>query len=103
MRYLRIEEVEITVDVEGVRNLIVQNEEGLQDINSTVYPFGSRPQLKDEFYTGSKEVFCKNWKNFDLHVEWKNKPDDLEFHYKDYGKELNLELDPPLPQPRNKG
>lgn len=90
---LKIKDVTIATTVSGVKNIIVQNEESLQDINSLILPFGSRPGLKAEFLIGSKEVFCKNWEYFQIDVEWKDKPDSLQAHYKNYGKKLKLETD----------
>lgn len=83
LRHLRIKDVKIEVKVCGVKNLIVQNEESLQDVNSPILPFGARPKVGAEFYIGSKEVFCKNWQKFWLHVNWKDKP-DLDEHYEFY-------------------
>ncbi len=37
----------IDVQVCGLKNFIVQNEESLQDVNSPVYPFGTRPEIID--------------------------------------------------------
>lgn len=94
-RYLKVSSVRIDVEVEGVKNLIVQNQESLQDVNSLVLPFGSRPKLGAHFFVGNKEIFCKNWTKFALNVKWKDKPVDLTTHYKDYDPKLNLEVEPP--------
>jgi len=37
----------IEVQVCGLKNVIVQNEESLQDVNSPIYPFGTRPDIID--------------------------------------------------------
>lgn len=87
LRHLRIKDVKIEVKVCGVKNLVVQNEESLQDVNSPILPFGARPKVGAEFYIGSKEVFCKNWQKFWLHVNWKDKPPDLREHYEFYAYE----------------
>jgi len=84
LRHLRIDDVKIEVKVCGVKNLVVQNEESLQDVNKPILPFGARPKVGADFFIGSKEVFCKNWQKFWLHVNWKNKPSDLKKHYEFY-------------------
>ncbi len=33
---------------------------------------------------------------FTLNVEWKEKPDDFTIHYAEYGKEIDLEIEPPV-------
>ena len=37
----------ITVNVCGLKNFIVQNDESVMDVNSPVYPFGTRPEIID--------------------------------------------------------
>ncbi|MBK8194090.1 MAG: hypothetical protein IPK76_13090 [Lewinellaceae bacterium] len=103
-RESKITSAKIDVRVCGVRNLVVQNDENLQDVNSPILPFGTRPhvgnltQLKtpatagldptvplgSNFYIGSKEVFCKNWQSYWININWKGKPGDLKDHYKFY-------------------
>ncbi len=73
-RHLKILDVNIEVKVCGVKQLVVQNEESLQDVNSPILPFGTRPKVGNEFYIGSKEVFCKNWKEIYLNILWKDLP-----------------------------
>ena len=93
---------EIKVTVCGLKNFIVQNDEAVQDVNGQVYPFGTRPIVKDfditkfpspahpipyigtDFYVGSKEVFCKKWVNARININWKDKPDDFFDYYKGY-------------------
>lgn len=105
LRDLKFCKTEINVKVCGVRNIVVQNDENLQDINSLVYPFGVRPTVSEimiaddaappeiedllgsNFFVGSKEVFCKNWKGLQMNINWKDLPDDflletqLSYHY----------------------
>ncbi|MFK7924466.1 MAG: baseplate J/gp47 family protein [Bacteroidia bacterium] len=94
LRDLTFCKTDINVKVCGVRNIVVQNDENLQDINSLVYPFGVRPTVSEvpiisqnnangndllgsNFFIGSKEVFCKNWKRLQMNVNWKDLPEDF--------------------------
>ena len=95
-RFLTVIKVDIEVNVLGLKSLVVQNEESLQDVNSVIYPFGSRPKLHAEFFIGSKEVLCKHWKDLTLNIEWKEKPDNLTTHYRGYGTEIDLEIESDL-------
>ena len=106
---LEIENSSIDVEVCGVKNLIVQNDEALQDVNSPIYPFGTRPEIIDfdrnldlknlvenpqpatlpnlvgpNFYIGSKEILCKQWNNIWVNLNWKDKPSDFQDYYKAY-------------------
>lgn len=90
----------IDVRVCGVKNLIVQNDENLMDVNAPIYPFGTRPDVADydmvnpvanpktlsgpNFYIGSKEVFCKKWNSIDINLNWKDKPSDFTTYYEAY-------------------
>lgn len=47
LRGLKIANTQISVEVCGVKNLIVQNDENLQDVNSPIYPFSPRPNIPD--------------------------------------------------------
>jgi hypothetical protein len=84
LRCLTITNVQIDVAVCGVKNLIVQNDENLQDINSPIYPFGVRPKIDSNFYIGSQEIFLKNWQTVGINLDWKDKPKSLQDHYHGY-------------------
>ena len=95
LRQLTLVNAHINVEVCGVKNVIVQNDDNLQDVNKPIFPFGPRPKVGKgsfvdggaNFYIGSKEVFCKNWEKFWINMEWKDKPADLEEHYKFYSSD----------------
>jgi hypothetical protein len=50
------EKTRIDVSVCGLKNFIVQNEESVQDVNSPVYPFGTRPDVVD--FSVVNPIFC---------------------------------------------
>lgn len=95
----------IVVRVCGLKNFIVQNDESIQNVNGTIYPFGTRPEVVDfdikappplnsalnligpNFYIGSKEVFCKKWNDIYINLDWKDKPTDFRDYYKGYLKD----------------
>lgn len=75
----------INVEVTGVKNLIVQNDENLLNVNAPLPLFGVRPKVGSSFFIGSKEVFGKNWQEFSVNVEWKDKPTvNFSEYYKHY-------------------
>lgn len=102
----------IRVKVCGLKNFVVQNDESVMDVNSTVHPFGTRPEIIDfdiknlppydetslpfitnlnligpNFYIGSKEVFCKKWDAVYVNLNWKDKPTDFRNYYQGYLKD----------------
>jgi hypothetical protein len=90
----------IHVQVCNVKNIVVQNDDGLQDVNTPVYPFGTRPVVQGfdmndpdastdnnrgpNFYIGSMEVFCKKWETVRVNLNWKDKPLDFGKYYRGY-------------------
>ncbi len=82
----------IDVKVCGLRNLVVQNDEALQDVNAPIFPFGTRPSIDSNFYIGSQEVFCKNWQKVWVNINWKDKPENFKDYYLGYGTVTNDEI-----------
>ncbi|WP_162054729.1 baseplate J/gp47 family protein [Pontibacter pamirensis] len=170
-RNVILKDTTISVKVCGLKSIVVQNDESLQDVNGPVYPFGTRPDIIDfnivnpsktycvtqtfindaisagvsnavktflenlisssgkyevgiteqdladflttpplngnkiileglfkdptknycelnligpSFYIGSREVFCKHWRNVWLNINWKEKPNSFNDYYKAY-------------------
>ena len=98
----------IDVEVCGLKDFVVQNDESLQDVNSPVYPFGTRPEVIDfdikkqpppinnlgnlnligpNFYIGSKEILLKQWDRICVNIDWKDLPNDFRDYYKGYAKQ----------------
>ncbi|MEL6650797.1 MAG: hypothetical protein AAFQ87_08350, partial [Bacteroidota bacterium] len=92
IRGVEICQMDINVKVCGVRNVVVQNDENLQDINSLIYPYGVRPSVSEleetdaasnkdllgsNFFIGSREIFCKNWQDLQININWKDLPEDM--------------------------
>jgi len=87
LQKLILVDAKIDVTVCGVKNLIVQNDENLQDVNKTIMPFGPRPKIDSSFIIGSKEVFCKKWQSFRVGVEWKDRPTNFNKYYEAYNQD----------------
>ncbi len=74
-RGLLINNITVEVEVIGITNLIIQNKNGLVDINKPFLPFGSDPSAGNSLYFGSKEIFYKNLKELSIDVKWDDLPD----------------------------
>src|SRR6185437_14458819 len=81
---LTVEGIDLSVDVKGVRNLVVQNTDGPLNASQAMPLFGAQPQIGTPFYIGSAEVFGKRLTSLDLHLDWKSPPPDLFAHYREY-------------------
>jgi hypothetical protein len=69
-------DTKIAVTVCGLKNLIVQNDDSLQNVNSAILPFGARPKVGSNFYIGCEEVFLKHWTDIYVNMNWKDYPSD---------------------------
>lgn len=83
---LKFDSLEISVDVKGCKNLVLQNDLGIIENKISFYPFGTMPNFNSNFYIGSQEIFNKNLKSLNINIEWQNLPKNGGFirHYKNY-------------------
>jgi hypothetical protein len=81
---LVVEQIDLSVGVKGVRNIVVQNADGPLNASQAMPLFGAQPQIGTPFYIGSAEVFGKRLTSLDLHLDWKSPPPDLFDHYRSY-------------------
>ena len=82
---LEIADVVITVDVEGVTGLVLENDVGVLDPAKPFLPFGPIPKVGSSFLIGSAEVFGKPLTSVTLHTEWADLPSvNLTTHYAGY-------------------
>ncbi len=68
-----VSKIGITTQVNGIKNVAIQNEIGPLDTAKPFQPFGPTPHFGSSFIIGSKEVFLKNRKavvNATLNIEW---------------------------------
>lgn len=74
--------VAISVEVDGMKNLILQSDAGLLKPNKPFYPFTTTPGVGSSFYIGSKEIFQKDLTYLKLAIEWKDVPgSDLKTYF----------------------
>ncbi|MEL6811941.1 MAG: baseplate J/gp47 family protein [Bacteroidota bacterium] len=76
-----------TTDIPGVKNLIVQNDNGVLDASKPMSIFGGQPHLGSKFYVGSWEVFQKKLDYLTLKHQWVDLPadaDGFEGYYTNY-------------------
>ncbi len=83
---MNILKMDLKVSVEGMKDLILENDVGVINPAKPFLPFGPLPKAGSKFYIGSNEIFQKriigNGKNgFEINVEWADLP---EVGFKDY-------------------
>ncbi len=95
-----IKAVALNVDVKDIKNLELENDIGKLNAEKPFYPFGTQPVRKSNFYIGYPELFKKEWKSFNVEIEWKNTPDSFKELYYAYHKKHRYKV---LPADFNKG
>ncbi|MFH5833417.1 baseplate J/gp47 family protein [Halalkalibaculum sp. DA3122] len=82
LKNITVQQVNITVEVQGMKSLVLQNELGILDPSKPFQPFGPSPSIGSAFLIGSTEVFQKKLDSVTLHVQWHEWPEaKLEDHY----------------------
>ena len=84
---VRLSNITVAVEVEDMRDLVIQNDVARLNPNKPFQPFGSRPADKTSFYIGCEEAFAKNCTKIDLELAWAGLPtSDFEDYYETYSK-----------------
>jgi hypothetical protein len=75
----------ITVTVDGIQSLTLENDLGKLDPSKPFMPFGPQPVAGSSFYVEYEEALQKKLDTFSLNIEWQNVPDgSLANYYHDY-------------------
>lgn len=82
---LKVENVGIEVEVKGMKNLILQNDQSVQPSDKPVLPFGSAPMVLNNLYIGSQEAFSKTLTSVGVTLEWQDPPESFIDQYANYG------------------
>jgi hypothetical protein len=84
LKDLKLQKVTLTTNVEGIKNVIVQNDQFTMDPGKTFQPFGPSPSVGSNFYVGCAEVFQKDLTGLRLHITWDALPESFAKHYEGY-------------------
>ncbi|MDP9075936.1 MAG: baseplate J/gp47 family protein [Bacteroidota bacterium] len=77
VKLLRIKGINVSVTVNAVKNLALQNDDGKIDTAKPFKIFGDFPDVGASMIIGSKEVFQKKLSDLVLNFEWQQLPTDL--------------------------
>jgi WD40 repeat protein len=84
-RQMELRALKIEVDVQGVRNLILENDFGSLNPAKPFYPFGPVPRANGRFMIGSREAFGKKLQGITLQLDWADLPqENFSIHYANY-------------------
>ncbi len=82
--------VDVTVEVgaQGVKQLVLQNDQALQAADKPISPFTSQPRIGSAFYIGHREAFSKTLTSLKFTLEWQDPPADFSEYYEGYGNSI---------------
>ena len=96
---LELNKLDISVVVKGLKNLILENDQGIIDPAKPFQPFGSFPKRGENFYIGSHEIFQKRLSgideepNLELEITWGDLPEvNFATYYNFYVDEAGVEV-----------
>ena len=79
-----VSSIDMEVSANGIKNLVLQNDESLQPVNKPILPFTSFPRIGNNFYIGSGEAFSKTLESVTVTLNWKDPPADFQAYYAGY-------------------
>ena len=74
---LKLKGLSLETKVEGVKDVLLQNDEGSLDPSKPFTPFGTQPRVGSSFIIGSNEIMQKQLKHLQLVIDWDKVPDAL--------------------------
>lgn len=77
-RDVRVNSIDLNVNVTGLRTLAVSNDFGPVDTSKPFQPFGAQPQNNSSLVIGSKEVFQKKLTSAEVTMLWQNAPNPFD-------------------------
>ncbi|WP_316632459.1 baseplate J/gp47 family protein [uncultured Flavobacterium sp.] len=80
----KLESITINIDVQKIKNAVLENDNGIINAAKPFFPFSSQPVKGSNFYIKYNEAFAKNWSNINVDIAWKNTPASFVEHYKAY-------------------
>ncbi|WP_271765138.1 baseplate J/gp47 family protein [Aquimarina algiphila] len=81
---LGLQKAHIKVDVQGMQQSILQNDQNTIDTKKPFEPFGFQPEIGSSFYIANDEIAQKRIKDLHLELEWVQQPKSLTEYYKNY-------------------
>ena len=94
LQRLELEEINITTEVTGLKDLQLINEAGPLDNSAPFLPFGPLPTSNSYLLIGSAELFGKRLQSLKLKLEWNNLPKHeagFQGYFAEYGERLEVD------------
>lgn len=80
---IHVGNIESKISFDGVRDLMLENDESILDAKKPFYPFTAVPKINSCFYIGCNDLFYKNMQTLSINIEWVL-PDNFRYYYQRY-------------------
>jgi len=87
---LRLHSVQLAVQVEGLRQLALENDDGALDSKKAFLPFGGQPVQGSRLFVGCDEALSKRVTRLLLNLRWQGAPNNLGSWYSGYTRQSSV-------------
>lgn len=87
---LKLKSIQLSVTVDGIREMELENDLGILNAKKPFMPFGPIPVKNSKFTVKNAEVFRKDWSELTVNINWMNTPDSFVKQYFAYRNDLNI-------------
>jgi hypothetical protein len=87
---LALRTVQVAVQAQGLRALLLENDEAVLDPRKACLPFGAQPARGARLHVGCAEALGKPLTQLSLHLDWLGAPADLHAWYDGYARRGSL-------------
>lgn len=87
-----IKNIDIAVDVKGIKSVSLENDNGVLNSEKPYYPFTAQPITGSNFYIKYPEMFAKKWQQASITINWKNTPNSIKDLYNGYVLQPNQDI-----------
>ncbi|MDP4262881.1 MAG: baseplate J/gp47 family protein [Bacteroidota bacterium] len=84
LQYVAVKKIDLTVTVNGIKNVVLQTSTGIADPAHSFLPFGSNPAWGSKMYVGLNEIRYKNVRYINITYKWKKAPKNFGVYYQEY-------------------
>jgi hypothetical protein len=81
-----VRSAKVTVNVQDMRALTLENDDALLDPKKAFLPFGAQPTVGSRFHVGCAEALAKPVTSLKIHLAWQGAPADLYDWYEGYAR-----------------
>ncbi|WP_077000831.1 baseplate J/gp47 family protein [Variovorax sp. KK3] len=90
LEHVTVRSVQVSVDVKGMRTLVLENDDATLDPKKAFLPFGAQAAAGSRLHVGCPEALSKPVTALKIHLAWQGAPADLSAWYEGYARVASL-------------